>query len=78
MLLVYNNYSVYAACNIQETLFAHDVGLLQTVNAECDPVCTCVESCSDWNNLSFLFTRYMCLRLEPYSAYYDSSWRVVL
>lgn len=53
MLLVYNNYSVYAACNIQETLFAHDVGLLQTVNAECDPVCTCVESCSDWNNLSF-------------------------
>jgi len=42
MLLVYNNISVYAVCNVKETLFAHDVGLLEISDAECDPVCTCV------------------------------------
>jgi len=35
MLLVYN-ISVYAVCNVKETLSAHDVGLLEISDAECD------------------------------------------
>jgi len=42
MLLVYDNFSVYAICNVKETSFAHDVGLLEVLDAECDPVYRCL------------------------------------
>ena len=42
MLLVYDNSSAYAVCNVKETLFAHDVGLLEVLDVECNPVYKCL------------------------------------